>query len=662
MQETEILWQPSESFIQNSRLTEFAEWLQTQMDLQFDSYEDLWKWSVEHSADFWLAVWDFFEVKSETKFKTVIGKDPMPDTQWFAGASVNFAEQIFNKYRGDKPAIVFASERRPIAEISWKEMRDKVSRLRSYFISLGLKKGDRVVAFLPNIPEATYAFLAAASLGAVWSGCSPDFGVSSVVERFRQIEPKILIAVDGYQYGGKPYDKTSEVNEIIASIDSLEKVIIVPYLREDLSKKEFSKAVLWEHAMLIGTEPLEFERLDFNHPIWVLYSSGTTGQPKAITHSHGGILLEHLKYLAFHNDVHSGERFFWYSTTGWMMWNYVQGALLQGASIVLYDGSPGFPDLNVLWKFAGDAGIHHFGTSAPFLVACMKSDIHPGKTLRLDKLRSISSTGAPLPPEAFEWVYHNFPEDVWLCSMSGGTDVCTAFVGGCPWKPVYRGELQARALGCSLHAFNEEGKPVIGSLGEMVITKPMPSMPIYFWNDSGKKRYLESYFSQYPGIWRHGDWVEINERGGLVILGRSDATLNRHGVRIGTAEIYRTLIHVEEIADSLIVNLELPGGEHFMPLFILLKEGENLNDALKEKIVKTLRSRCSPRHVPDEIIQVPDIPYTISGKKMEEPVKKILLGMDPGKALNKDSMRNPDAIAFYQEFAEKRTLTKQAGD
>jgi acetoacetyl-CoA synthetase len=408
----------------------------------------------------------------------------------------------------------------------------------------------------------------------------------------------------------------------------------------------------WNEIPSSDTSPV-FRRLPFGHPIWVLYSSGTTGHPKAITHSHGGVLMEHLKYLILHNDVKKGERFFWYSTTGWMMWNFVQASMLAGASMVLYDGSPAYPNLKAMWSYTEAASINHFGTSAPFLVACMKREMEPAKNFNLESLRSIGSTGSPLPPDAFDWVYEKVKEDIWLCSMSGGTDVCTAFVGGVPLKPVYEGEIQCRALGCDLHAFNDEGQAVKNEVGEMVICKPMPSMPIFFWNDPDMERYKSSYFDMFNGIWRHGDWVSVNDRGGLVIFGRSDATLNRQGVRIGTSEIYRAMNKIKEIKDSLIVNLELEGGKHYMPLFVMLNEDVQLDEALKSKIKKTLRQTYSPRHVPDEIMEVKDIPYTISGKKMEAPVKKILLGRPLEKSINLDSMRNPECVRIYLDLAKK---------
>ncbi len=646
-----ILWQPSEDLIKNTRLKHYLDWLSEEKGLSFNCYHDAWAWSANQPAGFWESIWQYFDIKAHSPYRQVLSDESMPGAKWFEGSTLNYAEHIFRQESAARPAIIFQSERHKQREVSWAELKEQVAHMAAYLKSIGVGKGDRIVAFLPNIPEATVAFLAGCSIGAIWSSCSPDFGVNSVVDRFQQIEPKVLFAVDGYQYNGKPYDKMVEVQGLCDQLPTLEKVVLLPYLDEQATAENIPDGLLWADALKTEAGPLEFEAVPFEHPIWVLYSSGTTGIPKAITHSHGGVLLEHYKYLAFHNDVQPGERFFWFSTTGWMMWNFVQAAFLADATIVLYDGSPAYPNLEVLWKFTETAGIHHFGTSAPYLVACMKKGIEPGKKFDLAQLRSIGSTGAPLPPEAFDYVYEEIHKDVWLCSMSGGTDVCTAFVGGCPMEPVYEGEIQCRALGCALYAFNEEGEPLVEEVGEMVITKPMPSMPVYFWGDENQERYKESYFEMFPGIWRHGDWVKITARNTLVILGRSDATLNRQGIRIGTAEIYRAVNKVEEVKDSLIVNLELSEGRHYMPLFVLMNEGEELTAEVKKKIKDLLRSDYSPRHVPDEIIEVQDIPYTISGKKLEAPVKKILMGREVDKAANRDSMRNPESLDFFIEFA-----------
>ncbi|MCB0606438.1 MAG: acetoacetate--CoA ligase [Lewinellaceae bacterium] len=654
-EEIRMLWKPDQAFKSNSRLTHYANWLKGYPGLNFTRYADLWEWSVNHPADFWKSIWTYFDIKSHTPYQQVMTADPMPDTRWFTGASLNYAEHLTRHAAPDKTAIHFQSERHPLRSISWAEVLENVSKLATWMKANGVGKGDAVAAYLPNIPEATYAFMAACSIGAVWSSCSPDFGADSVLDRFRQIEPKVLFAADGYQYNGKPYDRMETIRKLAEEMPSLQQVALLPYLHEQADAGSVKKGVIWSEIQdKTASGPLEFEPVPFDHPIWVLYSSGTTGIPKAITHCHGGMLLEHFKYLAFHNDVQPGENFFWYSTTGWMMWNFVQASFLAGAAIVLYDGSPTFPNMEVLWKLAENAPVHHFGTSAPYLTACMKRGLIPGQAADLSALRSIGSTGAPLPPEVFDWCYSDIKEDLWLCSMSGGTDVCTAFVGGCPWEPVYKGEIQCRALGCALYAWNEEGEAVENEVGEMVIVKPMPSMPVFFWNDPGKARYHDSYFDMYPGVWRHGDWVTINERGGLVISGRSDATLNRHGIRIGTAEIYNTLNEIPRIKDSLIVNLELGGGRNYMPLFVQLEPDDRLDDALKNEIGALLKSRCSPRHVPDEIIPVPDIPFTISGKKLETPVKKILMGWPIGKAANPGAMRNPESLDFFVQFAQER--------
>ena len=647
-----VLWKPSLQWKEESNINQYIQWLHEHYGVVCNDYDELWKWSVENVEEFWKSIARYFNVIWHQPYEQVVSNDGMPYTKWFEGGQLNYAEHIFRNASDDQTAILFQSEKHPLKSIQWKELKEKTAALQAFFLEQGVLPGDRIVAYLPNIPEATIALLAAMSIGAIWSSCSPDFGGDSVVERFQQVAPKILIVADGYWYNGKCFDRTSVIEEISVAIPSIEKVILISYVQSTTAiKKEEKNVVLWSKVVTTANKGLRFIPVPFAHPIWILYSSGTTGKPKAITHSHGGVLLEHYKYLTFHNDVRPGEKFFWFTTTGWMMWNYVHAALLTGAAIVLYDGSPGYPDLNVLWQLAEKAGLHHFGTSAPYIMACKKAGILPGESHNLSSLRSISSTGSPLPPEGFDYVYNNIKKDVWLCSMSGGTDVCTAFVGGCPLLPVYEGEIQCRALGCDLSAWDEKGNDIKDEVGEMVIKQPMPSMPVFFWNDEKFEKYEASYFDVYPDVWRHGDWVKITRRNGIVISGRSDATLNRQGVRIGTAEIYRAIDTISTIKDSLIVNIELPHGGDYMPLFVIMKENAVLTEDIKTQIKTALKSAYSPRHVPDEIIAVNDIPYTISGKKMETPVKKILMHMPLEKSINTGSVKNPESLNFFKSFA-----------
>ena len=647
-----ILWEPHPQFIQQSNLKKFELWLLEHKGLRFDSYQAMWHWSTEQIEEFWECIWDYFNILAHQPYQNVLRYREMPDVQWFTGSTLNYAEHIF-RHKSSRPAFIYQSEIQNKSEMYWPQLENQVLALQKYLRAQGIGKGDCVAAYLPNIPQAIIAFLAVNSLGAIWSCCSPDFGVNTVIDRFSQIHPKLFLTVDGYRYNGKEYDRLPEIKQIIAGISSIQNTVLIPYLNQSRIP-DFSNLILWEHMLSqfqVYEGELTFTAVPFNHPIWVLYSSGTTGKPKAITHSHGGVLLEHLKYHAFHNDTRQGDHYFWYTTTGWMMWNFLVASMLMGATPVLFDGSPGYPDLNVLWELCEQLPVHHFGTSPPFLNACMKHDLQPGKTYNLRKLRSLSSTGAPLSEELFDWVYQNVSSDVWLCSMSGGTDVCTAFVGGCVYLPVIRGRIQSRALGCALKAYDENGKEVTGSLGEMVVEKPMPSMPVFFWQDPDNQRYLSSYFERFPGTWWHGDWVKVFEDGSLTIQGRADATLNRKGIRIGTAEIYSVLNGIPGIQDSLVVNVERRGGNDVMPLFLLLDEQTSLNDKLQQKIVRMLREHCSPRHVPDFIKEVPDIPYTLSGKKMEVPIKKILMGMDVSGSLKKDAVRNPEAVDFFLEYA-----------
>jgi acetoacetyl-CoA synthetase len=640
------LWRPSEATIENSNLATLIAWLR-ERGKNFAGYSDLWQWSVEEPEVFWSMMINYFDILHTGAVTTVLEGQQMPHVKWFDGIEVSYAEHVFRKATDARPAIVYASERGPVCELSWQELRNSVAAMAGFLIGAGVSRGDRVAAFLPCSPEATIAFLAANSIGAVWSSCSPDFGAQAVVDRFQQIEPKVLIVSTEYQYSGKRFRKDDTIKQLLKTLHTVHKVIV-------LGESEIadSRMISWQSILRQPAE-LTFARVPFSHPIWIVFSSGTTGLPKAITHSVGGILLEHLKYLTFHNDLKPGERLFWYTTTGWMMWNYLQSTLLCGATMVLYDGSPAYPDLGRLWRYCEEAGIHHFGTSAGFILASKKEGIVPRDNADLHSLRSIGSTGSTLPPEGFEWVYENVGKDVWLASMSGGTDVASAFVGGNPMWPVYSGEIQCRALGCHLQAWNEDGEAVVNQVGEMVITVPMPSMPVFFWNDPGFKRYEESYFEMYSGVWRHGDWIEVTDREGVIIYGRSDATLNRGGVRIGTSEIYRAVDKVKEVKDAMMICIEKGDGGFYMPLFVVMNAGVEFSATIGRQISDTIRADNTPRHVPDDIIPVPDIPYTISGKKTETPVKKILMGKDPSKVINAGSLRNPESLNFFAAFYKK---------
>jgi acetoacetyl-CoA synthetase len=578
----------------------------------------------------------------------------MPGAEWFAGTSLNYAEHVFAGKDDDaEAAILHASELRELGELSWGELRTQVAATAAGLRALGVKRGDRVVAYMPNVPEAIVAFLATASIGAVWSSCSPDFGPASVVDRFAQIEPRVLFAVDGYRYGGKDFDRRETLAELQAAMPSLEQTVVLPYLDPEPDLGGLRDATTWEQLLTSGEGvDLAFERVPFNHPLWVLYSSGTTGLPKAIVQSQGGILLEHLKKLNLHVDAHPGDRLFWFTTTGWMMWNFLVSGLLTRAAIVLYDGNPGHPDMGVLWDLAERAGVTMFGTSASYIAACMKAGVEPGAAGHIRGRGAVGTPGSPLSPEGFDWIYEHLGADTWLFSTSGGTDLCTAFVGGVALLPVYRGEIQGRALGAAVEAWGEDGKPVIDEVGELVVTEPMPSMPVFFWGDDERQsRYRASYFEHYPGVWRHGDWLEITSRGTAVIYGRSDSTINRSGIRMGTSEIYRAVLDLDEIVDALVVDLPRPGTEGWMPLFVVLRDGTQLDDDLRKEIARRVRSKCSPRHVPDEVFAIAEVPRTLSGKALEVPVKRILMGTPPEKAASRDSLANPASLDYFVELA-----------
>ncbi|MCL6509190.1 MAG: acetoacetate--CoA ligase [Anaerolineae bacterium] len=654
-----VLWQPSDELQRHSNLRHYMDWLALHKSLAFDDYDALWRWSVQDIASFWASQWEYFALRASRPPECALARRDMPGAQWFPGAHLNYAEHVLRNVTDARPAIIFRTEttahRPETTEISWDELRRAVAAVAGALRALGVGAGDRVVAYLPNMPEAVIAFLACASLGAIWSSCSPDIGASAVLDRFRQIEPKVLFAVDGYLYNGKPNDRREVVDELVRALPTLECVCHIPYLHAEATRASGPiRQMTWHdllHMAPNADADLCFEHVPFDHPLWVLYSSGTTGLPKPIVHSQGGILIEHLKALTFHLDLKPHDRFFWFTTTGWMMWNFLIGGLLIGSTVLLYDGSPGRDGMMALWRFAEETGMTIFGTSAAYIAACMKAGIVPRQSCDLSALRHIGSTGSPLSEDGFRWVYEQVKPEVWLGPMSGGTDVCTAFVGGCPLLPVHLGEMQCRYLGAHVQAFDEQGRPVVDEVGELVVTEPMPSMPIYFWNDPEMRRYRESYFEVYPGVWRHGDWVKITPRGGVIIYGRSDATINRQGVRMGTSEIYRVVEGLPEVLDALVVDLEVLGRPSYMPLFVVLREGIALDDALIARIKHAIRTQLSARHVPDDVIAIAEVPRTLNGKKMEVPVKKLLLGAPVEKAVNLGSVANPQALQFFVEFA-----------
>jgi acetoacetyl-CoA synthetase len=650
----ELLWEPSAELVERSRLREFMRWLERERGLSFAGYHELWQWSVDDLDGFWSAIWEFFDVLADGDPAPVLASREMPGARWFPGTALNYAEHVFRGKDDEEVAILHASELRELGQMRWGELRHQVAAAAAGLRGLGVKRGDRVVAYMPNIPEAIVAFLAAASIGAVWSSCSPDFGPASVVDRFAQIEPKVLFAVDGYRYGGKDFDRRDVVARLQEAMPSLERTVVLPYLDPAPDLSPLREAIAWEDLLHAGGDAeLTFDRVPFDHPLWVLYSSGTTGLPKAIVQGQGGILLEHLKKLHLHVDAHPGDRLFWFTTTGWMMWNFIVSGLLTEAAIVLYDGNPGHPDMGVLWDLAERAGITTFGTSAAYIGACMKAGVEPGAGRDLSALQAIGSTGSPLSPEGFDWIYEHLGRDTWLFSTSGGTDLCTAFVGGAVTLPVYRGELQARALGAAVEAWDEGGQPVVEEVGELVVTEPMPSMPLYLWGDEDGSRYRESYFEMFPGVWRHGDWLEVTRRRTAIIYGRSDSTINRGGIRMGTSEIYRAVLGIEDVVDALVVDVPRPGTDGWMPLFVVLREGAELDEELPQEIARRVRESCSPRHVPDEVFQIEEVPRTLSGKVLEVPVKRILMGTPVEQAASRDSLANPRALDYFVEMASR---------
>jgi acetoacetyl-CoA synthetase len=646
-----VLWTPSRARVEASELARYTRWLRERKGLAFDDYATLHRWSVERLEDFWASLWEFLEIRSPTPYARVLDARRMPGARWFEGARLNYAEHAFRHASPARSAIVSRSELRAAAETSWAELERSVASLAAAMRAMGVKPGDRVVSYMPNIPETVAAFLATASLGAIWSSCSPDMGSGAVLDRFRQIEPKVLFAVDGYRYGGKDFDRRPVLEEIVRALPTLERVIFLPYLDP---AARLAGAVSYA-SLLEADAPLAFEQVPFDHPLWIVYSSGTTGVPKAIVHGHGGIVIEHLKTLLLHQDMRPGDRFFWMSSTGWIVWNLLASGLLAGCTLVMFDGNPAWPDAGALWRFIGESRTRHFGCGAALVAGWMKAGVEPAGIADLEALDAISVTGSPLTVDAFEWLYGKVKRDWWVAPISGGTDIACGFVAGCPILPVTAGEMQAKCLGVAVEALDDAGRLLVGEVGELVVTEPMPTMPLYFWNDPDGKRYRESYFEMYPGLWRHGDWIRFTDRGTSVIYGRSDTTINRYGIRMGTAEIYRVVEELPEVLDSLVVDCEYLGRKSFLPLFVVLRPGCVLDDALKSRIKERVRTAASARHVPDEIYAIDEVPRTLTGKKMELPVRKLLLGTPVDKVASADAMANPASLGFFVDLAGRLT-------
>jgi acetoacetyl-CoA synthetase len=658
--EGDWLWTPRPAFSQASQISHYMGWLARNRGKRFEDYAALWQWSVADIEDFWGSIWDYFDIISSTPYTRVLSGEGMQGVRWFEGSQVNYAEHLLRHEAQATPdEVVFRhrTECRPLDVMTWHELGRQVRILATQLRELGVAPGDRVVSYMPNVPETAVAMMAATAIGAVWSSAAPEFGVQTVIDRFAQIQPKLLFAADGYRFGGKDFRREGEVRRIVDALPTLERVVWLDYLQPGNPVPDLPKVVAWQRLMQhrdVPREQFEFTRVAHDHPLWVVFSSGTTGLPKAIVHSHVGVLMEHLKLMHFHINIRPGATMFFYSTTGWMMWNVLLAALLAGGAAVLYDGNPAHPGPDFLWQLAAETGATSFGASPTFVQMMEKAGLRPGDVYDLSRLESVIVAGAPSTPETFDWFYRCVKQDLWVTSQSGGTELCSGFVGAAPILPVHAGEIQTRLLGMDVQAWRDDGTPAeLDEVGELVALKPFPSMPIHFWNDPDGSRYHEAYFNVFPGVWRHGDFIKINARGGCYIYGRSDSTLNRFGVRIGTAEIYRAVEQLPEIADSLIVCCELPGGHFFMPLFVKLKPGFNLDEGLRARINQQLREHCSPRHVPDRIYAVDQVPYTLTGKKMEIPVRKLLVGLPLEKAASRDAMMNPGSIDYFVRFAQE---------
>jgi acetoacetyl-CoA synthetase len=671
--EGEVLWRPTPTQIEATQLAAYQRWLSSERGLRFDDYAALWSWSVADVAVFWQTVWDFFDVQADGSPEPVLASHAMPGASWYPNARLNYAEHVFRHANARTPALIARSEDTPTREVSWAELQRDTGAMAATMRALGVVAGDRVASYLPNRVETVVAFLACASIGAVWSSCAPDMGATVVLDRLRQIEPKLLLATDSTTYNGKTQDRASVVDELLRELPSVKAVVHVPGpLASTRSTTDATpRSIAWRDAIpwaqaIATPATLAFDRLPFSHPLWIVYSSGTTGMPKAMVHGHGGIVLTHLKTLSLQQDVRPSDRMLFLGGTGWIVWNLQVGALLTGATIVLYDGNPAWPDGQALWRFMDEHRVSAFGCGAAFLINAMKDGSRPSDFAPMKSLRAIYSTGSPLPIDAYAWVYNAVKPDVWLASISGGTDIASGFVACAPTLPVTAGEIQCAELGVAAYAFNDAGHPVVDEVGELVITKPMPSMPLYFWGDAEGKRYRESYFETYaagggkPAVWRHGDWIRFTPRGTAIIYGRSDSTINRFGIRMGTAEIYRVVEELPEVRDSLVVDLEFLGRESFMPLFVVLKPGCVLDAALKARIAQEIRSKASARHVPNAVYAVAEIPRTLTGKKMEVPVRKLLLGMPREKVASADAMSNPASLEFFVELAGQLNKTEAA--
>lgn len=653
--EGELLWQPDQAWCERTHLVAYLRWLERERGLCFPDYAALWEWSVSELEEFWQSMWDYFGIRASVPAHRVLADRSMPGARWFPGARLNYAEHVLSARRHGGDALLWASEHDPLSTMSWQELAGAVRVLATRLRELGVRPGDRVVAYLPNIPHTLIAMLASTSIGAVWAACSPDFGTTGATDRFAQLEPTVLLTTDGYRYGGTEHDRREQARALAEALPGLRHVVWVRHLHPDepAPPGTLDWAGLLDHPG-VAPEEFTFEQVPFDHPLWILFSSGTTGPPKAIVHGHGGILLEQLKLHHFHLDLHEGDRLFFHTTTGWMMWNFLAGSLLAGAVPVLYDGSPTHPDVDVLWRLAQDARVTCFGASPAYVDILDRAGSVPGERFDLSALRTVVPAGSPVSAECTAWFYRNVKRELWIATGSGGTDCCTGFVGGVPTLPVRAGEIQARSLGVAAYAYDDSGRPVTGQVGELVLTQPLPSMPVRFWGDGDGARLRASYFEHFTGVWRHGDFFKVNERGRCFVLGRSDATLNRHGVRIGTAEIYRALDELPEIDDALVVNLHRRGGGFHMPLFVRLAGGNVLDDALRAKITTHLRHTRTPRHVPDEIVAVPAIPTTISGKKLEIPVRRILQGVPVDRAADRNVLADPSALDAFVEYARNQ--------